>query len=139
MYTAPPLSKIRYCYFMDTTVNSAIGALRKMMRKKIQPFVPKSGDSINCQPNDNGPNTKLRSLYNVVKSACLMKYVMKRFSPHHMNSALVEVWDAFKMSARNIIRDRFAKNILPPLIPTDLTKNAQACAAFVQVSSGEKA
>ena len=42
-------------------------ALRKMMRKYIQPFVIKSGNSITDQPNDNGPNAKPKSLYNVVK------------------------------------------------------------------------
>ena len=36
------------------------GTLIKMMCKNIQPFVLKSGNSINDQPNDNGPNAKLR-------------------------------------------------------------------------------
>ena len=47
--------------------------------------------------------------------------------PHHMNSILVEAWDTFKVSAGNIIRDRFAKTNLPPLSPTNLTTNIQAC------------
>ena len=40
-------------------------ALIKMMFKNIQPLVIKSGDSINDKPNYNGPNDKLKSLYNV--------------------------------------------------------------------------
>ena len=38
------------------------GALRIMIFKKIQPFVPKYGNPTNDQPNYNGPNTKLKSL-----------------------------------------------------------------------------
>ena len=64
------------------------GALRQIMRKNIQLFVPKSGDSINDQPNDNGPNAKLRFLYNVANSVWLLKCGIKKFSPHHMNSVL---------------------------------------------------
>ena len=41
---------------------------------EIPSFVLKYGDSINNQPNDNGPNAKLKSLYNVVKSAWILKY-----------------------------------------------------------------
>ena len=63
---------------------------RQMKCKNIQPFVVKSGKSINDQPNDNGPNAKLNSLYNVVKSAWILKYGTNKFSPHHMNSVLVE-------------------------------------------------
>ena len=65
-------------------------ALRKMMCKNIQPFVLKSSNSINNQPNDNGPNTKLKSLYNVAKSVCMLEYGTTQFPPHHMNSVLVE-------------------------------------------------
>ena len=58
--------------------------------QKIQPFILKSGDSINNQPNDNGPDAKLKSLYNVVKSVLMLNYGKKKFSPHHMKSVLVE-------------------------------------------------
>ena len=37
-------------------------ALKKMQRKNIQTFIIKAGDSINDQPNENGPNSKLKSL-----------------------------------------------------------------------------
>ena len=109
------------------------------MCKNIQPFVLKSVKSINYQPNDNGPNYKLKSLYNVAKSVCMMKYGTKKFSPHHMNSVLVESWDPFRISSGKIIRDSFSKTNLPPLSPTDLTTNAQACAASIQVSFADKA
>ena len=114
------------------------GALRQMMRKNIQPFVLKYGDSITNQLNDNGPNAKLKSLYNVANSAWMMKYGTRKFSLHRVNSILVEAWDAFKMSAGNIIRYRFEKKSYPPLIPPILTINTHACAASIQVSSGAK-
>ena len=55
-----------------------------------------------------------------------------------MNSLLVEVWDAFKVSVSNIIRDSFIKKKLLPTIPADFTTNTQACVSSVQVSSGAK-
>ena len=115
------------------------GTLRQMTCKNIQPFVLKSGDSINDQPNYNGPNSKLNSLYNVAKSAWMRKYGKTKFSPHHMNSALVEAWVDFNISDGNIFRDSFTKTKLTPLNPTELTTNTQACAASIQVSSEAKA
>ena len=109
------------------------------MCKKIQPFVLKAGDSTNDHPNDNGPNYKLKSLYNVKNIKWLLKYGTKKFSPHHINSALVESWDTFKVSSGNIIRYRFAKTMLLPLSPPDLATNTQACTAYIQLSSGSKA
>ena len=96
-----------------------------MVCRNIQPFVLKPGDSINGQPNDNVSNTKMNSLYNVAKSAWILKYGTTKFSPHHMNAVLVEAWDAFNISSGNIIRDNFAKTKLPPLIPPNLTTTTQ--------------
>ena len=84
-------------------------SLIQIMCKNNEPFVIKSGDSINNQHNDNGLNPKLRSLYNVSKSAWMLKFRKTNFSPRHMKSVLVEAWDAFKMSYGNISRDIFAK------------------------------
>ena len=58
--------------------------------------------------------------------------------PHYMKSVFVEAWDTFKVSDGNIIRDRFVKTKLPPLIPTKITTNTQACDAYIQVSSGSR-
>ena len=52
-----------------------------------------------------------------------------------MNSILVESWDAFKMSARKVIRDVFVKNKLPPsppFSPPNLTTNTQAFATYTK-------
>ena len=113
-------------------------ALRQINCRKIKPLVLKVGDPINNHPNDNVPNYKLKSLCNVTKDVLILKYGTTKFLPRHMNSVLVEAWDTFKVSADNIIRDRFAKINLPPLTPPYLTKNTQACAAFIQVSFGSK-
>ena len=114
-------------------------ALRQMMCKNIQPFVLKSGDSISNQTNHNGPNAKLKYLYKMAKSAWILTYEMTKFTPHHMNSVLVEAWYSFNISVGSIIRNRYSKTKLPPFIPLNLTTNTQACAASIQVSSGSKA
>ena len=89
-------------------------AIRQMKCQHIQPFVLKSGNSANNQPNDNVPNAKLKSLYNEVTSVWMLKYGTKKCLPCHMNSILLEAWDAFRVSAGNIIREIFVKTKLPP-------------------------
>ena len=78
-------------------------ALTDMKHHKIQPFILKAGNSVNYHPNDNGPNVKIKSHYNEVKSAWILKYRNYFFKSHHMNSILVEAWNAFMVSAGNII------------------------------------
>ena len=106
-----------------------------MQIKNIQPFILKASDSINDQPNDNGPNSKLKALYNISKDKWMMKYDIMRFQPRHMNSVLVETWESFTVSSGNIIRDSFAKTHLLPLSPPNMMKNIEACVASVQTSS----
>ena len=55
----------------------------------------KSDDYINDHPNDNGPNSKLKALYNNFKAKWMMKYGTMGFQPRHMNSVLVETWESF--------------------------------------------
>ena len=88
--------------------------LLHMYQWNIQPFILKAGDYVNDQPNDNGPNAKLKSLYNEMKSAWMLKYSMTKFLPHHMESILVEEWDTFKVSYKKLIRDSFVKTKPPP-------------------------
>ena len=54
-------------------------APRQMNCRNIQPFILKAGNSINNQPNDNGPNSKLNYLYNMVKSVWMLKYGTTKF------------------------------------------------------------
>ena len=63
----------------------------------------------------------------------------KNILPQHMNSVLVELWDASKVYTRNIIRDSFVKINLPPIRPHDYITNTQSCAAFIEVSYVPKA
>ena len=106
-----------------------------MQSKSIHPFINKVGDSINNQPNENGPNSKLKALYNISKAECILKYGTVRFQPHHMNSVLVETLEAFMVSDGNIIRYRFAKTCLLPLSPPKMITNTKACVASIQTSS----
>ena len=69
----------------------------------------------------------------------MLKYGTTKMLPQHMNSILVGAWYAFKMPARKVITDSFAKTKLAPLTPPDLTTNTQACDASVQVPYGSKA
>ena len=109
-----------------------------MDHQNIQPFILKAGDSGNDQPNDNGQNFKLKSIYNEAKSEWMLKYRTANFSPHHMNTILVESWDAFRVSSGKVKRYNFVKTKLFPLSPPESNINIQACAASAQVPSGAK-
>ena len=118
----PILQRMRFlsCQQSDTVIWWERQSLWRWCTKKndvknTQPFVIKSDDSIKDHPNDNGPNAKMKSLYNVAKSVWTMNYGITKFSPHHMNYVLVEAWDAFNISAGNIIRDSFSKKSYPSL------------------------
>ena len=78
--------------------------LRPTEYQEIQPFLPKPGDSTNNHLSDNGPNYKLNSLYNEVKSAWILKYGTAKFLPRHVNSLLGVAWDTLKVSSGNTIR-----------------------------------
>ena len=68
----------------------------------------------------------------------MLKYGATKRLSRHMNSILVEAWDAFKLFSGNIIGYIFVKTKLPPLSPPKFTTNTQACVASVQVFSGAK-
>ena len=128
------------CQQSDTILRWTQYSLRRTRpntneKKNIQTFILKLGDYLNDQPNDNGPNSKLKALYNMPKAKWMLNYGTTRFQPHHMKSVLVEIWEAFKVSSGNIIRDRFSKTRLPPLISPNMITNTQSCVASVQTSS----
>ena len=99
-------------FFDGHDINFGDHSLTKIQSKNFQPFILKAGDSINDQPNDNGPNSTLKALYNITKAKWMLKYGITRFQPHRMSYVLVEAWDAFKVSYGNIIVDSFAKTCL---------------------------
>ena len=51
-------------YFDGHKIHFINHTLSYMEVPYIQPFALKAGNSGNYQPNDNGPNSKLKSLYN---------------------------------------------------------------------------
>ena len=102
---------------------------------KIHPFILKAGDSINDYPNDNGPNSKLKALYKILKDKWMLKYSTMMFQPYHINSVLVETWEAFTVSAGKIIMDSFNETYLLPLSPPNMITNTQAFVAPIQKSS----
>ena len=55
--------------------------LTKTQIKNIHPFILQSGESINDQTNDNGPNSKRKALYNISKAKWMLKYGTTRFQP----------------------------------------------------------
>ena len=65
----------------------------------------------------------------------MLKYGTARFQPHHMNSVLIETWEAFMLSDGNIIMDSFAKCHLLPLSPPNMITNTQVCVSSIQTSS----
>ena len=78
--------------------------LTQIQGRNIQTFILKPGDSINNQCNDNGTNSKLKALYNILKAKWMLKYGSTRFQPHNTNYVPVETWETFTVSDVNIIR-----------------------------------
>ena len=98
-------------------------SLTQMQINNIQPFVLKAGEYVNNQPNDNGPNSKLKDICNISKYNWMLKYNTTIFQPRHMNYVLVETWEDFMLSTVNIIRYSFAKIRLLPLRPPNIIIN----------------
>ena len=131
IYDASPVNN-QIIFFDEHDIHFDYRSLTQMQRKNIQNFILKAGESINNQPNDNGPNSKLKALYKILKDKWMLKYGTTRFQPHHMNYVLVETWEAFTVSASNVIRDSFTKTLLNPLTPLNMITNTQAYVASIQ-------
>ena len=110
-------------------------AITKIQIKNNHPFILKAVESINNHSNDNGPNSKLKSIYNFLKANWILNNGTTRFQPHHMKYVLVETREAFMVSFGNIIRDIFFQTRLLPLRPPNMITNTQAYVASVQTSS----
>ena len=57
----------------------------------ISPFILKAGNSKNDQPNDNGPNLKLKRNYSLEKVKWQRQNGTMKFTAAHMNYVLVEM------------------------------------------------
>ena len=80
VYSASPTNNQMICLDGHSS-HFGDGALRKLMCKNIQLFVLKSGEFISNQPNDNDPNAKLNSIYNVANNTWILKYGMTKCLP----------------------------------------------------------
>ena len=105
---------------------------------QISPFILKAGDSTNDQPNENGPNLKLKRYYSMAKTKWQRQYGTMQFTPAHMNSVLVEMWHLFQQQSALVIIDPFRRTKLLPLAPPDHDTNTQACLAASQRHQGRK-
>ena len=113
-------------------------ALDILFRHNIQSFILKVGDYVHDQTNGNGPNTKLNNLYGDARMNLMRHHGTLKFTPAHMNSILVETWEAFKLSSAKITQKAFKENPPPPLSPLYTGTNHQACLASTQQSNREK-
>ena len=92
----------------------------------ISPFILNAGDPTNDQPNDNGPNLKLKRYYGISKLKCQRQHGTIKFTPAHMNSVLVEVCILFQQQSASVIVDALKKISscpLPHLITTPMPKH----------------
>ena len=92
----------------------------------ISPFIPKEGDSTNYQPNDNGPNLKLKIYYVIAKVRLHRQHGTIKFTASHMNYVLVEMCHSFQQKSAAVIIDAFKKRSsfpFPHLITTPTPKD----------------
>ena len=68
------------------------------------------------QPNNNGPNLKLNYLYGNARMNWMRNNGTLKFTRAHMNSILVEKWEAFKILSATITQEYFKKTHLPTLL-----------------------
>ena len=108
------------------------------MRHHIQYFFLKVGNSVHDQPNNKGPNMKLNNLYGNVIMNWMRNHGTLKFILTHMNSAIIETWEAFNLSYATTTQKSFKKTHLLPLSPPYKGTNRQACFAGTQMTNRDK-
>ena len=98
----------------------------------------RAGDSGNDQPNDNGPNPKLKGIYVQDIMNLQRQHVTLKFKHTHMNDVLVETWRYFQLSGVPVIINAFKKKKLVPLNPPGEDTNTQAYIEAAHPSKGNK-
>ena len=86
--------------------------------QNIQSLILKSDDYVNDQPNNNGPNTKLKNLYVNSIMTWMRHHGTLKFTPDHMNSVLIDTWKNFKISSATITQNSFKKTHITPRSPS---------------------
>ena len=80
-----------------------------LAKKYVQPFILKSGNYTNDQPNDNGTNAKLKACHNRALTEWKEQHVSVSLSRAHMNTILVTTWKNIKLDCAECIKKSFAK------------------------------
>ena len=112
--------------------------LEIICRHNIQYFILKAGNYVHDHPKDNGPNMKINNLYGNAIMNWMRHHGTLKFTRAHMNSVLIETWEAFRLSPVTINQKGFKKTHLLPLDPPDIVTNHQSCIAGTQNSNREK-
>ena len=90
-----------------------------MLSHHIYPFILKVGNYTNDQPNDNGPNLKLKRYYSISKVKWQRQLGTMKFTAAHMHSLLVETCHPFQHKSASIIIDDKKKRSYRPVPPAD--------------------
>ena len=86
---------IQLLYYDDHEINFYEREIHIPHSNHIKPLFFKAGDSVNDQPNDNGPNLQLKGLYGQSRMSCQRQHGTLKFTNPHMNYVLVETWRYF--------------------------------------------
>ena len=98
----------------------------------IKPFVFKAGDPGNYQPNNNGPNIKMKGLYGQSIILWQKQNETLKITNYHTNDVLVETWRAFQLSSAPLIINAPKKTKILPLNPPDEDTSTHACLVSAQ-------
>ena len=71
-------------FFDDHNIHFDDRATHIMRSHHIFPFILKSGESNNDQPNDNGPNLRLKRYYGIAKVKWKRQHGTMKFTPAHI-------------------------------------------------------
>ena len=92
----------------------------------IRSFVLKAGESVHNQPNDSGPNFKLKNFYGNAIINWMVKHGTLKFTPSHRNSNLVKTCGYLQLSSATTTHEYFKKTHLLPLYLPDKDTNYQS-------------
>ena len=80
-------------------------ATHLLLSHQTSPFILKEGNSTDDQPNDDGPNLKLKIYYGIEKVKWKRQHRNTKFTPFHMNYVLADMWHSFQQQSASVIVD----------------------------------
>lgn len=92
-------------------------ALAYLLNNSVRPMFLKSNDSINDQPNDNGMNSRLRSVYNLELEQWKLEHMSMALTPPRFNTVFASAWKKYisDPSLPALIVRAFAKTGIWPM------------------------